>query len=271
MIIKKEPRAMSMKVASVQYWFKDENTKEERLDHLAQLIDQAGDADLMILPETWNVGFLCFDLYQKESEPLDGPTISMVAEKARKHNAYILAGTIIEQNGSDFHNTAVFLNPKGEIIATYRKLHLVTRAGAAEAKVCKPGKGPVTVKTDFGVVGFGVCYDLRFPELYRQMTIHDGMEIILQPSAWPLQRVENWVDLMHARAAENQCYLISCNIAGVNRGVQNFGHSAIVDYNGLSIASGGLTQCIVKGEIDVEALRNFRQETPHLQNRVLQV
>ena len=262
---------MSTKVASIQYGSDDKESKEERIDKAARLIDQASDADLIVLPEMWNVGFLSFEKYDFHAEKMDGPTVSMVSEKAKKHNAYILAGTIVEKDGTDKYNTAVLIGPDGKVAAIYRKIHLVTRKGSAEAEYLKQGEAPVTVKTELGVIGFGICYDLRFPELYRKMAIHEGAEIFLQPAAWPLQRVENWVDLMHARAAENQAYLVSCNMCGMNEGVQYFGHSAIVDPQGISIASCGLTQCIVKGEIDLEELRKFRRDTPHLTARVLSV
>lgn len=260
-----------IKVASIQYWFSDDNTKEERIRHIENLIDQAAEADLILLPEVWNIGWRCFDKYREESETIEGETISRIGKKAREVNAYILAGTIIERSGDDLYNTAVFLDPKGGIIAKYRKMHLVTRKDSEEAAVIKLGKEIVTVKTEIGIFGIGVCYDLRFPELYRKMAVNHGVEIFLQPAAWPLVRVENWIDLSHARANENQCYLVSCNCAGFNRGVQYLGHSSIIDPHGISIASSGLFQTIVRGEIDMEALRKFREETPHLKSRILPV
>ena len=260
-----------IKVGSIQYWFSDDDSKEERIAHVEELIDSAKEADLILLPEVWNIGWRSFDKYRSESETLHGETISRISKKAREVNAYILAGTIIERSGDDLYNTAVFLNPKGEIIAKYRKMHLVTRKGSEEAAVIKLGKEIVTVKTEIGIFGFGVCYDLRFPELYRKMAVNHGVEIFLQPAAWPLVRVENWIDLSHARANENQCYLISCNCVGLNLGVQYLGHSSIVDPHGISIASSGLFQTIVKGEIDIEALRKFRKETPHLKSRILPI
>ena len=262
---------MSTKVASIQYCLHDKDSKEERIDQVSKLIDKASESDLILLPEMWNVGFLSFSKYESHAEAIDGPTVSMVADKAKRYNAYILAGTIIEKDGPNMYNTAVLLDPHGKVAAIYRKIHLVTRKGSAEADYLTPGKAPVTVKTDLGILGFGVCYDLRFPELYRKMAVNNDAEIFLQPSAWPLQRVENWIDLMHARAAENQAYMISCNICGTNEGVQNFGHSAIVDPQGISIASGGLSQCIVKGEINVEEVRQFRRDTPHFKNIKLSV
>ena len=97
------------KVASIQYWFSDEHTKEERIGHMEKLIDKAADADLILLPEVWNIGWRCFDLYPEGSETLHGETISRMAEKARAVNAYILAGSIVERAEDDLYNTAVLL------------------------------------------------------------------------------------------------------------------------------------------------------------------
>lgn len=255
---------MKSKVASIQYWFNDNDSKNDRIEQMSNLIDQASGADLIVLPEMWNVGFLSFENYDAYSEKLDGPTISMVSEKAKKLNSYIVAGTIIENDNVNKYNTAVLISPNGKILTTYRKIHLVARTGAAEANYLKPGKTPVTIETDLGIIGFGICRDLRFPELYRYMAIHGGAEIFVQPAAWASVRGENWVDLTHARAIENQAYLISCNICGVNKGVTNFGHSSIVDPHGISIVSSGLFQTVVKGEIDINELRKFRKDTPYL-------
>lgn len=260
-----------IKVASIQYWFSDDNSKEDRIAHVEKLIDSVSEVDLILLPEVWNIGWRSFDLYRNGSEAITGKTISRIAEKAKTVNAYIMAGSIIEKAEDGLYNTAVLLNPKGKIISKYRKIHLVTRKESEEVVFLKPGQEIVSVKTELGVMGFGICYDLRFPELYRKMAINKGVEIFLQPAAWPLVRVENWVDLSHARANENLAYLVSCNCAGFNRGVQYLGHSAIVDPHGVSIASGGLFECIVKGEIDIKELHRIRKEISHLKNRVLPI
>jgi predicted amidohydrolase len=148
---------------------------------------------------------------------------------------------------------------------------LVHVRGVQEAEILSRGQDVVSVKTELGILGFGICYDLRFPELYRKMAILKGVEVFLQPSAWPLVRVENWVDLCHARAVENMCYLVSCNCAGFNRGKQFLGHSAIIDPEGFTVASAGLSGCIVKGEMDMEGLRRFRKDIGTLEGRVLSV
>jgi predicted amidohydrolase len=260
-----------IKVASIQYWFSDDKTKSERIADMEKLIDKAKGADLIVLPELWNVGFRSFDKFREESETLEGETISRIAEKARELNAYIMAGSIVERDGDDLYNTAVMLDRSGDVIGTYRKIHLVIRKGSEEIKYIKPGREVVGIPTELGTIGIGICYDLRFPELYRKMVVEKGVEIILQPAAWPLVRVENWMEMNHVRANENLCYLISSNCAGWNRGVQYLGHSAVVDYHGVPIASAGLFEAIIKAEIDIEELRQAREQLGHLANRVLPV
>jgi len=124
------------------------------------------------------------------------------------------------------------------------------------------GEKIVTVKTDLGVFGFGICYDLRFPELYRKMAVDHEVNIFIQASAWPLVRVENYMDLCHARATENQSYFISCNCAGFDHGKQYFGHSTIVDPYGISIASAGLFESVVSAEVDINEVHKVRNMQP---------
>lgn len=259
------------RVASIQLLFSDDESKEDRIKHAEQMIDRASGADLIVLPELWNVGWYSFDIWGDSSETLQDETVSRMAEKARAVNAYILAGSIVEKADDFLYNTAVLLDPKGQIIATYRKIHLSNLRGVQEAALMKRGEDIVTIKTELGVLGLSTCYDLRFPELYRKMAIYHSAEVFLVIGAWPLVRVENWLDLCHARATENQCYLISCQNTGFNHSHQYMGRSAIVDPHGISIAAGGISECIVKGEIDITELHKFRKEIPTLQNRVLPV
>ncbi|MBI4319332.1 MAG: carbon-nitrogen family hydrolase [Chloroflexi bacterium] len=260
-----------MKVASIQTALADDLSKADRIAQVERLIDTVAGADLVLLPEVWNLGWYCFDKYRDSAETLEGETVSRIARKAREINAYILAGSVVEMSGGDLYNTAVMLDRKGEVIATYRKIHVVHAPGVLEADLLKAGKEPVAIKTDIGVFGFGICYDLRFPELFRKLAVNHGVEVFLVVAAWPLVRVENWVEMGHVRAGENQCYLVSCNCAGFNRGKQLLGHSGIVDPFGTPIASAGLAGCIVKGEIDIAEVYKVREQFTALQDRVLSV
>lgn len=260
-----------IKVASIQLWHSDDDSKEDRITHAEQLIDSAADSDLILLPEIWNIGWQSFDIYREGSESLQGETISRIAEKAKAVNTYILAGSIVERKDDSLYNTAVLLDPRGQIVATYRKIHLFGSIGAREAELLKRGEEIVTVKTDLGVLGLSICYDLDFPEFFRKMAVNHGVEIFLLISAWPIQKLDNWRELCHARAYENQCFLVSCDSAGINRGKQYLGHSAIVNPLGTSIASAGIYESVVKTEIDTAEIYKIRESLPLLKDRFLSV
>ena len=260
-----------IKVACIQLWHNDEDSKQDRIAHAEELIDSAADSDLILLPELWNIGFESYDMYREGSETLHGETVSRMAEKAKAVSAYILAGSIVEKRGDSLYNTAVLLDPKGEIAATYSKIHVVGWHGSKEAELVKPGKKIVSVKTELGVLGLSICYDLRFPELFRKMAVHHGVEIFLLPAGWPIVRQDNWRELCHARANENLCFLVSCVSAGFNRGKQFLGHSAIVDPWGVSVAKGGFFETIVKGTIDIAEVYKARELIPALKDRRLSV
>lgn len=267
------------KIASIQFEFFNKLSKEERIQKAEKLIDSTAGADLILLPELWNFGWhTLFDKdvasienVRKLSETLEGETVMRMVEKAKRVNAYIAAGSILERDGDSFYNTAILIDPKGNVISTYRKMHLANYLGYQEAALLKPGSEVSTVKTELGILGFSICYDLRFPELYRKMAVEKEVEVFLLISAFALARLENWVHLCHARAIENQCYLISCDSVGSDRGSQYLGYSTIIDPRGVTIAGSGTTECIVKGEIDLESLRAFRKTMPHLKNRVLEI
>jgi len=258
-----------IKVASIQLWHNDDDSKQDRIAHAEQLIDSAADSDLILLPEIWNIGWWSFDIYSESSETLHGETISRIAEKAKAVNAYILAGSIVERRGDSLYNTAVLLDPKGQIVTAYRKMHLYGWMGAREAELMKRGEEIVTVKTELGVLGLAICYDLRFPELFRKMAVNHGVEIFLFVTAWPIVRLDNFRELCHARANENLCFFISCDSAGINRGKQYLGHSAIIDPWGVSIASAGIYESVITAKIDTDEIYRIREFFPALNDRFL--
>ncbi len=260
-----------IRVSCIQLRHNDEDSKSDRIVHVEELINNAADSDLILLPELWNIGFESYDMYRDGSETVHGETVSRIAEKARAVNAYILAGSIVERRGDSLYNTAVLLDPKGSVAATYSKMHVVGWHGSKEAELIKPGKKIVTVKTELGVLGLSICYDLRFPELFRKMTVHHGVEIFLLIAGWPIVRQDNWRELCHARANENLCFLVSCACAGFNRGTQFLGHSAIIDPWGVSVASAGFFETTVKSTIDLAEVYKARELIPALKDIRLSV
>jgi predicted amidohydrolase len=257
------------KVALIQFGINDAHTKKERIAHAAELIDQAADADLIIFPEVWNIGWWNWDLYKTEAETLQGETVSMCADKARQVNAYIHCGTIIEKRGDDLYNTAVLLDPKGNVIGQYSKIHTVAweSLGALEGKICKKGEELVYLKTELGILGLTICYDMRFPEIYRKLVCNHGCDVLICTAAWNIVRVDDWRNMIHARATENEAYVLACGCAGVNQGKTYAGFSRIVDPHGTIVASGNIYEAIVEGKIDKEQVAKVRKQIPGLEDR----
>jgi predicted amidohydrolase len=255
-----------MKVSSIQLGMKD-RPKDETVAHALGLVDQASGSDLILLPEIWPCGFFSFDRYRSDSETLEGPTVTAFRQKARDQHAHILMGSLVEHEGRNFYNTTIFINPQGEIVARYRKIHLFGYQ-SDETQILTPGKEVVVTATPWGVCGFSTCYDLRFPELFRRMVDQDACFFLIA-SAWPQVRLEAWRLFNRARAHENLAFLISCNAAGSNDGKQYAGHSMIVDPLGQVVAEGGEQEELVSAEIDPELVDTVRQDFSALDDRVL--
>lgn len=253
-----------MKIASIQLSVV-ENNKNKTLEKASIAIEQCSGADLIILPEMWNIGFMSFDRYIREAEDVDGPTMTLLKTLAQNTGAFLHTGSFVEKENDHYFNTSFLLSPKGEILARYRKIHLFGY-NSKETQILTSGKDPVVAKTPFGNIGMATCFDLRFPELFRTM-VDEGAQIFLVSSAWPYPRLEPWIMLNRVRALENQSFLISANAAGINRGIQFVGHSMVVDPWGTVVAGAGDEEAIVRTQIDPQKVQQARDAFPALAGR----
>jgi len=260
-----------IKAASIQLYHDDKDKDQDRVYRAEQLVDSAADCDLIVLPELWYAGVWSYDSYRQSSQPVDGEIIAKFAEKARRLNAYILTGSIIERDGDSLYNTAVLLDPRGKTLAAYRKMHLVGAFGSREPEYMKPGEKLIAVKTELGILGLSICYDLRFPEFFRKLAVDHGVEIFLHATAWPVDRLDDYRATCHVRANENQCFMITADMSGINRGNTFAGHSAIIDPWGKRVASAGMYEKVVKAEIDMNEVNQARKMLPLLKDRKLPV
>ena len=254
-----------MRVTSIQLEMKD-RAKEESLAYALNLLDRAPKSDLYLLPEIWPCGFFSFDRYRSDSEPIDGPLVRAFQEKAKERGSHILMGSIVEREGDHLFNTSVFLNPRGEIVGRYRKIHLFGYQ-SREKTLLTPGRDIVVVETPWGKMGLSTCYDLRFPEFYRRM-VEQGATFFLVASAWAQVRLEAWSLFNKARALENLAYLFSCNCAGSNGNTEYAGHSMLVDPLGKVVTEGGEVQDYVSAEVDPGLVKAVRKDFPALDDRV---
>ena len=255
----------TMRVASVQLKVIEES-KEKALNHASWMIRKCQGADLILLPELWNIGFMSFDRYQEEAETQEGPTLTLLRTLAKELSCHLYTGSFVERIGNRFYNSSFLLNPKGEILENYKKIHLFTYQ-SQEAEILTPGTSVAVIATEFGHFGLATCYDLRFPELFRKM-LDRGAEFFLISSAWPYPRLEHWLLLNRTRALENLAYLLSSNCVGINRGTQFVGHSLVVDPMGQIIAGGNDKECVVWAELDRDIVLRARAEFPALRDRV---
>jgi predicted amidohydrolase len=235
-------------------------------------------AEFVALPE--NFAFL-----RREGKPipcaqeLDGPIVSAVRDWARSHGVRILGGTFAERiEGDDrLHNTSVLISSDGEIEAIYRKIHLfdvdLSASGGgvfSESATFAPGSDVVVAETEHGAIGMSVCYDVRFPELYRRMLDRDVIWITVPSAFAPQTGKDHWEVLLRARAIENQAFVLApaqCGRHSEDRA--SYGRSMIIDPWGLVIARGGDEPALVEADCDLDRLRRIRASLPALDHRRL--
>lgn len=226
------------------------------------------DADLLLLPELWPVGFFHFGQYAEHAEPLDGPTAEFAIGLARERGCWVHGGSFIERAGDGLHNTSILIDPAGDVRLLYRKRHLFGYE-SQESRLLTPGTQTPVVEADgLGGLRFGAatCYDLRFPEQFRGM-LDAGAEFFLIASAWPASRLSHWRTLCRARAVENLAWLVACNAAGTDNGVALAGHSLVIDPWGEIVAEADSEPRVLIADIDPSRVHQIRKEYPFLADR----
>jgi len=224
-------------------------------------------AELVVLPELWPVGYFAFDAYDDAAEPVPGPTTDRLADLAAELSIHLHGGSVVEREGEDLYNTSVLFGPDGDLLGTYRKMHLFGYE-SEEARRLTPGDEPCAVETDLGTLGLTTCYDLRFPALYRSL-VDSGVEGFLVTSAWPSERRDHWHLFARTRAVENQSLLVAANLAGAIREVDLAGESVVVDPWGVERANAGRGPGAAHATVDPEAVRDVRESFPALDDRRL--
>ncbi|HSL01388.1 MAG TPA: carbon-nitrogen hydrolase family protein [Rubrobacteraceae bacterium] len=249
--------------------------KEENRRTAEDMIREAASAgaELVALPELWNCHGL-ESVYCENAEPVPGPTTELMAELARELGIYLLGGSILEGGPGDdrLSNTSTLFAPSGEMVALYRKIHLfdvkVSDREYLESASIAPGREVVTAKAGATTIGLSVCYDVRFPELYRLLAL-DGAEVLAVPAAFTLQTgKDHWEVLLRARAIENQAFVLAPAQWGQKAdGRWTYGRSMIVDPWGVVLATCPDRDGPALATLDLEYLDRFRAEFPALANR----
>ena len=212
---------------------------------------------------------------RRNAEPIPGPTTALMGRLAGELKIYLLSGSLLEEipGGSKAYNTSLLFAPSGNIIARYRKIHLFDVAiengvSTVESETRQPGEEVVVAETDFCPMGLTVCYDLRFPELYRAL-VSKGAQVIFVPSAFTALTGEaHWEPLLRARAIENQVYIIAPDQIGKNpKSFATYGNSMVVDPWGRVLARASDFPGVISAEVDLTYLKKVRAELPALDHR----
>jgi predicted amidohydrolase len=250
--------------------------KERNLEVSDRLVRAAAadGASLVVLPEKFNVLGTSEQLAQG-AEPLNGPTIAWARELARELGIDLVAGSIVERReGRDkLANTSVHIGPDGELRGVYRKIHMfdVTVAGREyrESEAEEAGEEIVTSEAEGARLGLAVCYDLRFPELFRILAVR-GARVLTLPSAFTrFTGAAHWDTLVRARAIENQAFVVAADQVGVHpSGEESYGGSQIVDPWGEVLARAQEGERFVAADLDLERQDEVRATLPSLANRV---
>lgn len=237
------------------------------------------DAELVVLPENFAImGLSEMDKVAIAETAGEGPIQQFLSQQANKYGIWIVGGTIPLESGvaGKVYSASLLYNDSGEVVARYDKLHLFdvlledSNESYNESETIESGDDIVVVDTPFGKLGMSVCYDLRFPELFRAMA-DVGMEVCVLPSAFTsLTGRAHWESLLRARAIENLCYMVAPDQGGYHKnGRETYGDSMIVDPWGVVLNRLPHGTGVVVSEIDLEKLRKTRKNFPALQHRRL--
>jgi deaminated glutathione amidase len=262
-----------MRAAAVQ--LNSQEDKQRNLEVAERLVhDAARDgAELVCLPERWNLLGDSATILDG-AETLDGPSLAAARSWASGLGIHLLAGSIAEraEGHERLFNTSVLIGPDGEDVAAYRKIHMfdveVEGTTFRESDHDQPGEEIVTASLDDLELGLSVCYDLRFPELYRILAVR-GARVIAVPSAFtiPTGRA-HWEVLLRARAIENQAFVVAPDQIGkAPPHFESYGHSAIVDPWGVVLAMAPDEECFVAADLDLAEQQRMRDKLPALANR----
>jgi deaminated glutathione amidase len=263
----------AVRVAAVQ--LNSNGDKARNLAAAERLVREsaAAGAEFVALPEKWNLLAGGEELVAG-SEPLDGPSLTAARGWARELGIHLLAGSISERGagGEKASNTSVLIGPDGEDIAVYRKIHMfdVDAGGVSyrESEHEQPGAEPVVAPVGDLLLGMSVCYDLRFPELFRILALR-GARLIAVPSAFTVATGrDHWEVLLRARAIEDQVFVVAPDQSGeAPPHYSSFGRSMIVDPWGVVLATAPDGEGFVVADLDLAAQDRVRESLPSLANR----
>src|SRR5256886_3330243 len=256
---------MKIAAAQISCMLGDFNANLRKVRDFAVLAKKSG-AELIAFPEMVDTGY-SMPVIQKHAKKWSEGAVPELQKVAKEVSIAIVAG-ISDRDGASIFNAQVFVNADGEVVAKYRKTHLVTAASLDERVCLSPGNEFVSCKAGKFKVGLSICYDLRFPEMARTLVIERRANVIVNSSAWPVVRAAHLRILALARAVENQSYFVISNRFGSDDGVTFCGSSVIVDPSGTILASASPDRDeLIQADISERVIADARNRVPVFAHR----
>ena len=251
------------------------DNKEENLKNAGLIIEDSVDenANFIVLPEMFNCPYSNDKFIEYCEEEKTSPTLNFISDIAKKHEVYILAGSIPEKENDELFNTSYLFDRTGNVIAKHRKMHLFDidvkdKITFKESDVLTAGNNFTIADTEFGKIGIGICYDVRFPELARIM-VEKGALVLFYPGAFNMTTgPAHWELLFRSRALDNQVYCVGVAPAlNETASYHSFGHSIVTNPWGEIMAEADEKESLIICEIDLDEIKRIREELPLLKNK----
>ncbi len=222
--------------------------------------------DVIVLPEVWTVGWSCFHFRETAQELSNNYAIEFLSDLAKKYNTNIIGGSIIIKKDDNYYNSCPIIDKSGKLLGLYSKNHLYSYYGCDEDKYVNAGENGFMVELDGVKFGISICYDIRFPELYRAYA-KAGADVLVNCAAWGSKKPIPWEMMTKSRAIENQCYMLALTQCGyIENEESNLGESRIIEYKGEEIASIMTGEAIVSSVLSLDDMYRFREKSPILKD-----
>ena len=275
----------SLKILAIQMSSKIAD-KQANFSKVRDLVEKnvQPDTDIVVLPEVWSVGWKPSEFENSAEDLENSETIKFLSEIAKKYSVNIIGGSFITRKqgtvnrepdmneienfvssspfplSSSLFNTCPVINRQGELVAIYNKMHLFSYYGCNEGTFVEKGTNPILVDIDGIKIGLSLCYDIRFPELYRAYR-KAGADVLINMAAWPKSREVHWEALTQARAIENQCFMVALTQSGlIEEDEYNLGNSRVIDYNGTVLSEIKEGEGAMLAELKFKEMYEFREK-----------
>lgn len=235
--------------------------KKSNFEKIKQLTSLIGKTDVIVLPEVWTVGWSCKDFIKSGEYLENSETIKFLSEIAKEKKCNIIGGSFVRKvDEKTYFNTCPVIDRQGQLKALYDKNHLYSYYGCGEGEYITKGENPVMVNLDGINFGLTICYDIRFPEIYRAYR-KSGADIFINSAAWASTKPMQWEMMTRSRAIENQTFMVAVNQFGPMRNNEtNLGHSRIIDYNGSVLSQILSGEGVIQAELNLVEMYKFREK-----------